>query len=86
VVLLLLVANVINLGADLGAMGAALNLILPGPMLLYIIGFPVLSIALEVFVSYARYASILKWTTLSLLVFRGGGRGARIGAMLPGAC
>jgi NRAMP (natural resistance-associated macrophage protein)-like metal ion transporter len=69
VVMLLLIANVINLGADLGAMGSALTLILPGPDMPFIIGFGLLSIALEVFVSYARYASILKWTTLSLLSY-----------------
>lgn len=69
VVMLLLIANVINLGADLGAMGAALALVLPGRDMPFIIGFGLLSIALEVFVSYARYASILKWTTLSLLSY-----------------
>jgi hypothetical protein len=50
-------------------MGSALTLILPGPDMPFIIGFGLLSIALEVFVSYARYASILKWTTLSLLAY-----------------
>lgn len=69
VVMLLLIANVINLGADLGAMGAALALVLPGRDMPFIICFGLLSIALEVFVSYARYASILKWTTLSLLSY-----------------
>ena len=69
VVVLLLVANIINLGADLGAMGAALDLLLPGPVLLYVAGFGVLSIVLEVFLSYARYAAILKWTTLSLFSY-----------------
>ncbi|GHD02074.1 iron transporter [Novosphingobium pokkalii] len=68
-VLLLLVANVINLGADLGAMAAALNLLLPGSMLLYTLGFAVLSVTAEVFVPYARYAGVLKWTTLSLFAY-----------------
>ena len=71
VVVLLLVANVINIGADLGAMGAALGLLVPGPALLYIALFGLLSVGLEVFVSYARYASILKWTTLSLFSYVG---------------
>lgn len=66
VVVLLLVANVINLGADLGAMGAVLALILPGPVLLYTAAFGVLCVLLEVLISYDRYARILKWTTLSL--------------------
>ncbi len=69
VVLLLLIANVINLGADLGAMGAALALLIPGPVLLYTIIFGVLSISLEVLISYERYARILKWTTLSLFSY-----------------
>lgn len=69
VVLMLLVANVINLGADLGAMGAVLALMLPGPVLLFTVLFGVVSVALEVFVSYARYQQILKWTTLSLFAY-----------------
>ena len=69
VVGLLLIANVINLGADLGAMGAALALIIPGPMLAFTAAFGVVSVALEVGLSYARYASILKWSTLSLFSY-----------------
>jgi NRAMP (natural resistance-associated macrophage protein)-like metal ion transporter len=69
VVLLLLIANVINLGADLGAMGAALALLIPGPVLVYTIVFGVVSILLEVLISYDRYARILKWTTLSLFSY-----------------
>ena len=66
---LLLVANTINLGADLGAMAAALALLLPGPVLLYTFLFGTLSVGLEVWVSYARYARFLKWATLSLLAY-----------------
>ena len=69
VVIMLLVANVINLGADLGAMGAALALLLPGPVLLFTVLFGVVSVALEVLVSYTRYAKVLKWTTLSLFAY-----------------
>ncbi|MFM6951362.1 MAG: Nramp family divalent metal transporter [Novosphingobium sp.] len=69
VVLLLVVANVINLGADLGAMGAALGLLIPGPLLPATIVFGVVSILLEVFVSYERYAAVLKWATLSLFAY-----------------
>ena len=71
VVLLLLIANVINLGADLGAMGAALALLVPGPALAFTVGFGVVSVLLEVFLSYDRYARILKWTTLSLFAYVG---------------
>src|ERR1700757_2863082 len=49
VVSLLLIANIIHLGADLGAMGAALKLLISGPALLYVCGFGLLSVALEVF-------------------------------------
>jgi Mn2+ and Fe2+ transporters of the NRAMP family len=66
---LLVVANVINLGADLGAMAAALHLLLPGPVLLYTLAFALVSVAAEVFVPYARYAGLLKWTTLSLFAY-----------------
>lgn len=69
VVLLLLIANVINLGADLGAMAAALSLLVPGPLMLYTAGLGLACILLEVFMPYARYASILKWTTLSLFAY-----------------
>ena len=71
VVLLLLVANVINLGADLGAMGAALGLLVGGPKLLYAVLFGVVCILLEAFISYTRYAAVLKWTTLSLFAYVG---------------
>jgi NRAMP (natural resistance-associated macrophage protein)-like metal ion transporter len=71
VVLLLLIANVINLGADLGAMGAALGLLIGGPTLLYAAVFGILCILLETFMSYARYAAVLKWATLSLFAYVG---------------
>ena len=69
VVGLLMLANVINLGADLGAMGAALKLLISGPLLLYVCLFGLLSIALEVFTRYARYVSVLKWLCLSLFSY-----------------
>ncbi|WP_411291233.1 NRAMP family divalent metal transporter [Sphingorhabdus sp.] len=68
---LLLVANVINLGADLSAMGAALVLLIGGNAAFYTLLFGVLCIVLEVTLSYPRYASILKWTTLSLFAYVG---------------
>jgi NRAMP (natural resistance-associated macrophage protein)-like metal ion transporter len=69
VILLLLVANVINLGADLGAMGAALQLLVGGPELLYTVLFGIVCILLETFISYARYAAVLKWATLALFTY-----------------
>jgi NRAMP (natural resistance-associated macrophage protein)-like metal ion transporter len=68
-VTLLVVANTINLGADLGAMGAALKLLIGGPQLLYVAGFGVVSVLLEIFVRYSRYVSVLKWLTLSLFAY-----------------
>jgi NRAMP (natural resistance-associated macrophage protein)-like metal ion transporter len=69
VVLLLLVANIINLGADLGAMGAALALLIGGPVMVYAGVFAIICVLLEIFMSYTSYARILKWTTLSLLSY-----------------
>ena len=68
-VLLLVVANTINLGADVGAMGAAVNLLFPGPQLLYVALFGAVSVLLEVFVKYSRYVFVLKWLTLSLFAY-----------------
>jgi NRAMP (natural resistance-associated macrophage protein)-like metal ion transporter len=69
IVALLLVANIINLGADLGAMGAALNLLIGGPVALYVVGFAVFCAALEVYSSYERYVGILKWSSFVLLAY-----------------
>jgi len=71
IVLLLLAANTINLGADLGAMAAALGLLIKGPQWLFVVLFAALSLGLEVFLRYARYVSILKWLTLSLFAYVG---------------
>ena len=68
---LLLIANVVNLGADLSAMGAALTLLVGGPPALYTLGFGIICIVLEVALSYPRYSAILKWTTLSLFTYVG---------------
>lgn len=69
VTVLLLVANVINLGADLGAMGAAAQLLIGGSGLLYTIIFGIVCLLLETYLSYARYARMLKWLTLSLFAY-----------------
>ena len=66
---LLLVANIINLGADLGAMGSALQILVGGPAGLYVIGFATGCTLLEIFVSYERYAAFLKWTSFVLLSY-----------------
>ena len=69
VVLLLLLANLINLGADLGAMGAALNLLIPGPLMLYVALFGAVSAGLQIFTRYSRYVSILKYLCLALFSY-----------------
>jgi len=66
---LVLVANTINLGADLGAMGAAVKLLVGGPALLYVVAFGLGTVLLEVFMRYSRYVSVLKWLSLSLLAY-----------------
>jgi Mn2+/Fe2+ NRAMP family transporter len=66
---LLLLANTINLGADLGAMAAALKLLIGGPANLYVVGFAVGCTWLEVFSRYERYVSILKWGSFVLLAY-----------------
>ena len=68
-VALLVMANTINLGADLGAMAAALALVIHGPQLLYVALFAAVSVVLEIFVRYSRYVSILKWLTLALFAY-----------------
>ena len=68
-VLLLLVANTINIGADLGAMGEGIHLLLPGHAAWYTVGFGVISAVLEVMVPYHRYVRVLKWLTLALLAY-----------------
>jgi len=69
VVFLLVLANTINLGADIGAMGSALQLLIGGPALLYAIGFAVLCLVLEIFITYRRYSRYLKWLTLVLFSY-----------------
>ena len=68
---LLLIANVINLGADLSAMGAALQMLIGGSIGRYTVMFGAICVLLEVFLSYRQYSSILKWTTLSLFAYLG---------------
>jgi NRAMP (natural resistance-associated macrophage protein)-like metal ion transporter len=66
---LLLIANTINIAADLAAMGDALQLIAGGRAQWYALGFGVLSVLLQVFIPYQRYAHLLKWLTLALLAY-----------------
>ncbi|WP_353207006.1 divalent metal cation transporter [Sphingorhabdus sp.] len=66
---LLLVANIVNLGADLAAMGAAVGLLIGGPLWLYTLLFGAFCVIVEIWLSYERYAPVLKWATLSLFAY-----------------
>src|SRR2546425_7217747 len=66
---LLLVANTINIAADLGAMAAALQLLIGGSTRLYIVAFALVSLGLQVFIPFPRYAPFLKWLTLALFAY-----------------
>jgi NRAMP (natural resistance-associated macrophage protein)-like metal ion transporter len=66
---LMLIANVINIAADVAAMGDAAVLVLPGKAHWYAIGFGLLSVLLQVLVPYQRYVNLLKWLTLVLLAY-----------------
>jgi len=68
-VTLLAVANVINIGADIGALGASAGLIIHIPASALMVVFTLLILALEIAVSYRRYAKVLKWLTVSLLAY-----------------
>jgi Mn2+/Fe2+ NRAMP family transporter len=69
VVLLLLVANTLNIAADLAAMGEVGQLVTRVDRHLMTLGFVLLSLGLQLFVPYHRYVSYLKWLTLSLLAY-----------------
>ncbi|MDP1709408.1 MAG: divalent metal cation transporter [Candidatus Komeilibacteria bacterium] len=68
-VLLLLFANTVNIGADLGAMAAALQLIVDLPFIFLLLAITALTLILEIFVSYKNYAHYLKWLKLSLFAY-----------------
>jgi NRAMP (natural resistance-associated macrophage protein)-like metal ion transporter len=69
IIALLVFANVINLGADIGAMGAAVNLLIGGPSWIYCVLLAGISVLLEIFVPYRKYTQVLKWLTLSLFAY-----------------
>ena len=66
---LLLIGNTINIAADIGAMGAALKLLIGGPAHAYAVVFGVLSLLLQIFIPFPRYAPILKGLTLTLFAY-----------------
>jgi NRAMP (natural resistance-associated macrophage protein)-like metal ion transporter len=68
-VFLLVVANTINIAADIGAMGEAARLIAGGHPVLYVVGFGALCIVSQVSFSYERSVRVLKWLTLALFAY-----------------
>ncbi|HJV42183.1 Nramp family divalent metal transporter [Caulobacter sp.] len=68
-VALLFVANAINIGADLAAMGAAARLVTGWNQHVLTIGFAVLTLLLLVMVPYHRYVKLLKWLTMALFAY-----------------
>ena len=69
IVYMLFVANVLNLGADLGAMAEAATLLAPIPAWLYVVTFAFVSATSQIFLQHTRYVAVLKWLTLSLLAY-----------------
>ena len=70
VVFLLVVANTINIAADVSAMGDVVTLVtVGGSSRFYALGFGLLSIVLQVFIPYRKYVFVLKWLTLSLFAY-----------------
>ena len=68
-VLLVVVANIINIGADIGAVAAAVQLVVPIPFALLAVATALLVVGLEVALSYRIYSRILKWLALALLAY-----------------
>jgi len=69
VVGMLCVANVLNIGADLGAMAESAHLLLPLWQWVYVVAFAALCLVCQLHFQHARYVAILKWLTLSLLAY-----------------
>jgi len=69
VVGLVVIANTINIGADLGAMASAAQLLVPVPFMVLTIIFTTIILLLEVFTNYKVYSKILKWLAITLLAY-----------------
>jgi len=67
----LVIANTINAGADIGAIAAALNLLVPIPIIVMIVPITLLILALQIWCSYRTIARIFKWLTLALFAYIG---------------
>jgi NRAMP (natural resistance-associated macrophage protein)-like metal ion transporter len=70
-ILALVVANTINAGADIGAIAAAINLIVPVPIVFMIVPIALLIVALQFWGSYRLITRVFKWLTLTLFAYIG---------------
>ncbi|MBC7438237.1 MAG: divalent metal cation transporter [Bdellovibrionales bacterium] len=68
-VALLVIANVINIAADIAAMGEATRLVAGGDAHLYAAGFGALTVLMQIFIPYRKLAPVLKWLTLTLFSY-----------------
>lgn len=68
---ILLIANIINIGADLSAMAASAALVVGGGEHVFVFVFALLCVVLQLFIPYRQYADVLKWLTLSLFAYVG---------------
>jgi len=68
-VFLVFIANIINIGADIGAMAEAMHLIIPINFVMLTLLFTFITLILEIFITYKKYANILKWLCLSLMAY-----------------
>ena len=62
-------ANVFNMGADIGSMAEAFQLLVPIPFAFLVIAMTAVILTLEVFISYERYSIVLRWLALSILAY-----------------
>ena len=69
IVALLIVANVVNIGADLGAMAASLRMLTGADFYFAAVFFALLIIFIEIFFQYHVYVRVLKWLTLSVFAY-----------------
>jgi NRAMP (natural resistance-associated macrophage protein)-like metal ion transporter len=69
IIIALMTANILNLGADLGAMGDVCRMLWGGPTQAYAIAIAIFCAGCEIYLAYRRYVLILKWLTLSLFAY-----------------
>jgi len=67
----LVIANTINAGADIGAIAAAINLLIPIPIVVLVLPIALIILALQLWGSYRLIAKIFKWLTLALFAYVG---------------